>query len=170
VGEKLEALEPFYPDRMASRILGMGDMLSLIEKAQSQFDQKQAEDLARKIRKESFTLDDFKDQLRQIKKIGSLDQIMQMIPGVNRVKGLKDVQPDEKELVLTEAIINSMTPEERRNYHLLNGSRRRRIARGSGTTVQDVNKLIKNFEQVQKMIKQFTKGGKKSLKRGLLPF
>jgi signal recognition particle subunit SRP54 len=170
VGEKLDALEPFYPDRMASRILGMGDMLSLIEKAQSQFDQKQADELARKIRKESFTLEDFRDQLRQIKKIGSMEQIMQMIPGFNRIKALKDVQPDEKELILTEAMINSMTPEERRNYHLLNGSRRRRIARGSGTTVQDVNKLIKNFEQVQKMIKQFTKGGKKNLKRGYLPF
>ncbi len=170
VGEKIEALEPFYTDRMASRILGMGDMLSLIEKAQSQFDQKQADELARKIRKESFTLDDFKDQLRQIKKMGSMDQLLQMIPGINRVKALKDVQPDEKELILTEAMINSMTPEERKNYHLLNGSRRRRIARGSGATVQDVNKLIKNFEQVQKMIKQFTKGGKKNLKRGYLPF
>jgi signal recognition particle subunit SRP54 len=148
----------------------MGDMLSLIEKAQSQFDQKQADELARKIRKESFTLEDFKEQLRQIKKMGSMDQILQMIPGFNKVKALKDVQPDEKELVLTEAMINSMTPEERKNYHLLNGSRRRRIARGSGTTVQDVNKLIKNFEQVQKMIKQFTKGGKKNLKRGYLPF
>ena len=117
VGEKLDALEPFYPDRMASRILGMGDVLSLIEKAQSQFDQKQAEELARKIRKESFTLEDFKEQLRQIKKMGSMDQILQMIPGLNRVKALKDVQPDEKELVLMEAIINSMTPEERKNYH-----------------------------------------------------
>jgi signal recognition particle subunit SRP54 len=170
VGEKLEALEPFHPDRLASRILGMGDVLTLIEKAQSQFDQKQAEELARKIRKEAFTLDDFKDQLRQIKKLGSLEQILHMVPGLNKIKGLKDAQPDEKELLHVEAIISSMTPEERRNAQIINGSRRKRIARGSGTTVQEVNKLLKNFEQVQKMLKQFSKGGKKALKRGYLPF
>jgi signal recognition particle subunit SRP54 len=170
VGEKLEALEPFYPDRLASRILGMGDVLTLIEKAQSQFDQKQAEELARKIRKEAFTLDDFKDQLRQIKKLGSVEQILNMVPGLNKLKGLKDAQPDEKELVHVEAMINSMTPEERRNAQIINGSRRKRIAKGSGTTVQEVNKLLKNFEQVQKMLRQFSKGGKKALKRGHLPF
>jgi signal recognition particle subunit SRP54 len=170
VGEKLEALEPFHPDRMASRILGMGDVLSLIEKAQTHFDQKQALELEKKIRKETFTLDDFKDQLKQIKKLGSLDQMIQMIPGINRIKGLKDAKPDEKELVRVEAIINSMTPEERKNYQILNGSRRRRIAKGSGTTVQEVNKMLKNFEQMQKMLKQFNKGGRKALKRGYLPF
>ncbi len=170
VGEKLEALEPFHPDRMASRILGMGDVLSLIEKAQLHFDQKQALELEKKIRKETFTLNDFKDQLRQIKKMGSLEQMMQMIPGLNRLKGLKEAAPDEKELVRVEAIINSMTPEERKSYQLINGSRRRRIAKGSGTTVQDVNKLLKNFEQMQKMLKQFQKGGRKAFKRGNLPF
>jgi signal recognition particle subunit SRP54 len=170
VGEKLEALESFHPDRMASRILGMGDVLSLIEKAQVHFDQKQALELEKKLRKETFTLNDFKDQLRQIKKMGSLEQMMQMIPGVNRIKGLKDMRPDEKELIRTEAMINSMTPEERRNYQMINGSRRRRIAKGSGTTVQDVNKLLKNFEQIQKMLKQFNKGGRKAFKRGYLPF
>jgi len=170
MGEKLEALEPFHPERMASRILGMGDVLSLIEKAQLHFDQKQALELEKKIRKESFTLNDFKDQLRQIKKLGSLEQVVQMIPGLNRMKGLKDAKPDENELVRVEAIINSMTPEERRSYQIINGSRRRRIARGSGTTVQEVNKMLKNFEQIQKMLKQFNKGGRKALKRGTLPF
>ncbi|MBA4394347.1 MAG: signal recognition particle protein [Desulfobacca sp.] len=170
VGEKLEALEAFHPDRMASRILGMGDVLSLIEKAQVHFDQKQALELEKKLRKESFTLNDFKDQLRQIKKIGSLEQMMQMIPGVNRIKGLKDMKPDEKELIRVEAIINSMTPEERISYQIINGSRRRRIAKGSGTTVQEVNKMLKNFEQIQKMLKQFSKGGRKAFTRGYLPF
>jgi signal recognition particle subunit SRP54 len=169
-GEKLDALEPFYPDRMASRILGMGDVLTLIEKAQAQFDEKQALALEKKLRKEAFTLEDFRDQLRQLKKMGSLEQMIQMIPGINRIKGVKDMKPDEKELVRAEAIINSMTPEERRNYQIINGSRRRRIAKGSGTTVQDVNKLLKNFEQMQKMIKQFQKGGKRAFQRGFLPF
>jgi signal recognition particle subunit SRP54 len=169
-GEKLEALEPFHPDRMASRILGMGDVLSLIEKAQTHFDEKQALELEKKIRKETFTLDDFKDQLKQIKKMGSLEQMMQMIPGINRIKGIKDMRPDEKEMVRTEAIINSMTPGERKNYQIINGSRRRRIAKGSGTTVQEVNKMLKNFEQMQKMLKQFSKGGRKAFQRGHLPF
>jgi signal recognition particle subunit SRP54 len=170
VGEKLEALESFHPDRMASRILGMGDVLSLIEKAQVHFDQKQALELEKKLRKETFTLNDFKDQLRQIKKMGSLDQMIQMIPGVNRIKGLKEMKPDEKELIRVEAIINSMTLEERKSYQIINGSRRRRIAKGSGTTVQDVNKMLKNFEQIQKMLKQFNKGGRKAFQRGFLPF
>ena len=170
VGEKLDALEPFHPDRMASRILGMGDVLSLIEKAQLHFDEKQAIELEKKIRKETFTLNDFKDQLKQIKKMGSLEQMMEMIPGINRVKGFKDMKPDEKELIRTEAIINSMTPEERNSYQIINGSRRRRIAKGSGTTVQEVNKMLKNFEQMQKMLKQFSKGGRKAFQRGHLPF
>jgi signal recognition particle subunit SRP54 len=170
VGEKLDALEPFYPDRMASRILGMGDVLSLIEKAQLHFDQKQAFELEKKIRKETFTLDDFKEQLRQIKKLGSMDQLIQMIPGINRIKGLKEAKPDERELGRVEAIINSMTPEERKNHQIIGGNRRRRIAKGSGTTVQDVNKMLKNFEQMQKMLKQFSKGGRKALRRGALPF
>ena len=170
VGEKLEALEPFHPDRMASRILGMGDVLSLIEKAQVHFDQKQALELEKKIRKETFTLDDFKDQLRQIKKMGSLEQLMGLIPGFNKMKGLKEMQPDEKELIRVEAIINSMTFEERRNYQIINGSRRKRIAKGSGSTIQDINKLLKNFQQIQKMLKQVTKEGKKAFRRGHLPF
>jgi len=170
VGEKLEALEPFHPDRMASRILGMGDVLSLIEKAQVHFDQKQALELEKKIRKETFTLDDFKDQLRQIKKMGSLEQLMGLIPGFNKMKGLKEMQPDEKELIRVEAIINSMTFEERRNYQIINGSRRKRIAKGSGATIQDINKLLKNFQQIQKMLKQVTKEGKKAFRRGHLPF
>jgi signal recognition particle subunit SRP54 len=170
VGEKLDALEPFHPERMASRILGMGDVLSLIEKAQIHFDEKQALALEKKIRKETFTLNDFKDQLKQIKKMGSLEQMIQMIPGINRVKGLKDMKPDEKELIRTEAIINSMTQEERNSYQIVNGSRRRRIAKGSGTTVQEVNKMLKNFEQMQKMLKQFSKGGRKAFQRGHLPF
>ena len=170
VGEKLEALEPFHPDRMASRILGMGDVLTLIEKAQVHFDQKQALELEKKIRKETFTLDDFKDQLRQIKKMGSLEQLMGMIPGFNKMKGLKEMQPDEKELIRVEAIINSMTFEERRNYQIINGSRRKRIAKGSGSTIQDINKLLKNFQQIQKMLKQVTKEGKKAFRRGHLPF
>jgi signal recognition particle subunit SRP54 len=170
VGEKLEALEPFHPDRMASRILGMGDVLSLIEKAQIHFDEKQALALEKKIRKETFTLNDFKDQLKQIKKMGSLEQMIQMIPGINRVKGLKEMKPDEKELIRTEAIINSMTQAERNSYQIINGSRRRRIAKGSGTTVQEVNKMLKNFEQMQKMLKQFSKGGRKAFQRGHLPF
>jgi signal recognition particle subunit SRP54 len=170
VGEKLEALEPFHPDRMASRILGMGDVLSLIEKAQVHFDQKQALELEKKIRKETFTLDDFKDQLRQIKKMGSLEQLMGLIPGFSKMKGLKEMQPDEKELIRVEAIINSMTFEERRNYQIINGSRRKRIAKGSGSTIQDINKLLKNFQQIQKMLKQVTKEGKKAFRRGHLPF
>jgi signal recognition particle subunit SRP54 len=170
VGEKLEALEPFHPDRMASRILGMGDVLSLIEKAQVHFDQKQALELEKKIRKETFTLDDFRDQLRQIKKMGSLEQLMGLIPGFSKMKGLKEMQPDEKELIRVEAIINSMTFEERRNYQIINGSRRKRIAKGSGSTIQDINKLLKNFQQIQKMLKQVTKEGKKAFRRGHLPF
>lgn len=159
VGEKLDALEPFYPDRMASRILGMGDVLTLIEKAQATFDAKKAVELEKKIRKESFTLEDFRDQLQQIKKMGTLEQIIGMIPGLNKIKSLQGLRPDESELVRIEAIINSMTRVERRNYTIINGSRRRRIAQGSGASVQDVNKLLKNFVHMQKMMKKLKKGG-----------
>jgi signal recognition particle subunit SRP54 len=171
VGEKLDALEVFHPDRLASRILGMGDVLTLIEKAQEAFEGDQAEELERKLRKESFTLEDFRDQLRQVKKMGNLQQLVSMIPGINKIKGLKDAQPDERELFRIEAIINSMTPLERSQHQIINGSRRRRIAQGSGTTVQDVNRLLKNFAMTQKMMKKMVQAaGKKGGKRRLMPF
>ena len=169
-GERLDALEVFYPDRMASRILGMGDVLSLIEKAQATFDDNKARELEKKIRKNAFTLGDFKEQIQQIKRMGSLDQILGTIPGVNKVKGIKGLQPDEGELVKIEAIINSMTKKERLNHTILNGSRRKRIAKGSGTSVQDVNKLIKNYVQTRNMIKKLNTSGMKGFKRGMLPF
>lgn len=169
-GERLDALEVFYPDRMASRILGMGDVLSLIEKAQATFDDKKARELEKKIRKNAFTLGDFKEQIQQIKRMGSLDQVLGMIPGVNKIKGIKGLQPDEGELVKIEAIINSMTKKERLNHTILNGSRRKRIAKGSGTSVQDVNKLIKNYVQARNMIKKLNTSGMKGFKREMLPF
>ena len=149
VGEKLDALEAFYPDRMASRILGMGDVLSLIEKAEQEFDQKEALLLEKKLKKKKFDLEDFKKQLNQIKKLGPLDQLIGMIPGMGKIKQLKNMKPDEKELVRIEAIIDSMTKKERANYKIINGSRRKRIAMGSGTKVQDVNRLLKNFAQMR---------------------
>jgi signal recognition particle subunit SRP54 len=152
-GEKLGEIEPFYPDRLASRILGMGDILSLIEKAEEAFDKKQAEKLEKKLRKEAFTLEDFRDQLMQIKKMGPLTQILEMLPGVNS-NMMKNMNVDDKALGRIEAIINSMTPAERANHSLINGSRRKRIAKGSGTSVEEVNKLLKQFVQAQKMIKQ----------------
>ncbi|MCF6290199.1 MAG: signal recognition particle protein [Desulfobacterales bacterium] len=156
VGEDLGALEVFHPDRLASRILGMGDILSLIEKAEAVVDKKKAEQLARKIRKNTFTLEDFRDQIGQIKKMGSLEQIMGMIPGLNKIKQMKDVAaPDERELVRIEAIINSMTRRERNHYQMINASRRQRIAKGSGTAVQDVNKVLKSYAQMLKMMKKF---------------
>ncbi|RLB42955.1 MAG: signal recognition particle protein [Deltaproteobacteria bacterium] len=163
VGEKIDALEPFFPERMASRILGMGDVLTLIEKAQEEFDQKEAEKLEKKLKKAEFDFEDFLGQLRQIKKLGSLDQILGMLPGMGQLKKLKQLKPDEKELTKVEAIINSMTREERRNYKIINGSRRRRIAKGSGTSVQDVNRLIKNFAQMKKMMERFSRKGARSL-------
>ncbi len=166
VGEKLDALEVFHPDRLSSRILGMGDVLTLIEKAQETFDAAQAQALEKKLRKEGFTLEDFRDQLRQIKKMGTMEQLLGMIPGLGKLKALKDMKPDDRELKRVEAIINSMTPKERADHLIINGSRRRRIALGSGTSVQDVNRLLKNFATTQKMIKQMTQGGKK----GKLPF
>ena len=159
VGEKLDALEPFHPDRMASRILGMGDMLSLIEKAQTQFDEKEARKLQERIQKREFDLEDFRNQLGQVKKLGSMEQILGMLPGMGQLKQLKKMKPDEKELVRVEAIINSMTREERRNHKIINGSRRKRIARGSGTKVQDVNRLLKNFVQSKKMMERLTRKG-----------
>jgi signal recognition particle subunit SRP54 len=159
VGEKLDTLEPFYPDRVASRILGMGDMLSLIEKAQAEFDEKEALKLEKRLRKREFDLEDFQSQLQQVKKIGSLEQIIGMLPGLGQLKKLKGLKPDEKEVVKVEAIINSMTREERRNYKIINGSRRRRIALGSGTSVQDVNRLLKNFIQTKKMMENLTRKG-----------
>jgi signal recognition particle subunit SRP54 len=159
VGEKLDALEPFFPDRMASRILGMGDMLSLIEKAQSEFDEKEALKLEKKLKNREFDLKDFQDQLKNMKKLGSMEQILGMLPGMGQLKQLKKLKPDEKELIKVEAIINSMTIKERRNYKIINGSRRKRIARGSGTRVQDVNRLLKNFAQTKKMIESFGKKG-----------
>ena len=162
VGEKLDALEEFHPDRLASRILGMGDVLSLIEKAQEAFDADEVKALEQKLRKEAFTLDDFRQQLRQIKKMGSMEQLLGMIPGLgSKMKAMKDMKPDEGELKRVEAIISSMTPGERADYQIINGSRRRRIALGSGTSVQDVNRLLKNFAMTQKMIKQVAQGGKK---------
>jgi signal recognition particle subunit SRP54 len=171
VGEKLDALEVFHPDRLASRILGMGDVLTLIEKAQEAFDTEQVEALEKKLRQEAFTLDDFREQLKQIKKMGSMDQLLGMIPGLGgKLKGLKGMQPDDRELKRVEAIISSMTPGERADHNIINGSRRRRIALGSGTTVQDVNRLLKNFAMTQKMIKQVAKGGKKGKGQMPMPF
>jgi signal recognition particle subunit SRP54 len=159
IGEKLDALEEFHPERMASRILGMGDMLSLIEKAQTQFDEKEALKLQERIRKREFDLEDFRGQLKQVKKLGSLENILGMLPGMGQLKQLKKMKPDEKELVRVEAIISSMTPQERRNHRIINGSRRKRIARGSGTKVQDVNRLLKNFAQTKKMMEQLSRKG-----------
>jgi len=172
MGEKTDALELFHPDRMASRILGMGDVLTLIEKAQASVDLKKAQEMEQKLRKAEFTLDDFLEQMQQMKNMGPLDQILGMLPGANKIKGLKDMQLDEKELAHTEAIIRSMTPEERRRPMIINGSRRKRIAKGSGTSITEVNRLLKQFEQGQKMIKQMsnmTKGGK-GMKGFKLPF
>jgi signal recognition particle subunit SRP54 len=172
MGEKTDALEPFYPDRMASRILGMGDMLTLIEKAQESVDLKKAQELESKLRKAEFTLDDFLDQMQQMKSMGPLDQILGMLPGAGKIKGLKDLQVDDKDMAHTEAIIRSMTIEERRKPVIINGSRRKRIAIGSGTTITDVNRLLKQFEQGQKMFKQMaqmSKGGK-GMKGFKLPF
>ena len=170
VGEKLSELEAFHPDRMASRILGMGDVLTMIEKAQAVVDQKTALELEKKLRSNQFTLEDFRDQMRQIRKMGSLTDILGMIPGLGKMKQMKDLQVDDKELVHIEAIINSMTPQERKQYGIINGSRRKRIAAGSGMRVQDVNSLLKNYTQVMKMMKKFNKGGMRGLGRGMLPF
>lgn len=170
VGEKLNDLEAFHPDRMASRILGMGDVLTMIEKAQEAVDVKEAAALEKKLRKNQFTLEDFKDQLAQVRKMGSLSELMGMIPGMGKLKQMKNFEVDDNELVRIEAMINSMTPKERRQHTIINGSRRRRIAKGSGTKVQDVNQLLKNYTQVMKMMKKLNKGGMRGLGRGMLPF
>jgi len=167
MGEKLDALEAFHPDRMADRILGMGDVLSLIEKAQASFDAEQVEKLNKRIRSMEFTLDDFVQQLNQVKKMGPIDQILGMIPGLGNMKKLKNLEVDEKDLVYVEAIISSMTPWERQHPQEINGSRRKRIARGSGTSVQEVNRLLKQFEQTRKMMKQLMEM-EKSAKKGKL--
>jgi signal recognition particle subunit SRP54 len=170
VGEKVDNLEVFHPERMASRILGMGDILTLVEKAQANIDQKAALELEKSIRKNNFSLDDFRNQLAQIKKMGSMKDILGMIPGLGKVKGLKDMQPDDKELVKVTAIIDSMTKEERYNHLIIDGRRRKRIALGSGTSVQDVNLLLKNYVEIKKMMKRFNKkDGIKSLMRNF-PF
>jgi signal recognition particle subunit SRP54 len=170
VGEKLDQLEPFHPERMASTILGMGDVLTLIEKAQATVDEKKAVELERKLRKSQFTLEDFRDQMVQIRKMGSLSDLLKMIPGVGGSKQFKNLKVDDRELVRIEAIINSMTPEERRRHALINGSRRKRIAGGSGTSIQDVNRLLKNYAQVMKMMKKLNKSGMRGFSRGMLPF
>ena len=160
MGEKLDAIEPFYPDRMASRILGMGDVLTLIEKAEQAFDEKKAEELEKKFREATFTLDDYLEQFGQIKNMGSLEQLAGMIPGVKPGQ-LKDAKLDEKYIARTEAIILSMTPAERTRPSILNASRKRRIAQGSGTSVEAVNRLLKQYEQIQDIMKQYSKPGKK---------
>ena len=163
-GERLEDLEPFHPDRVVSRVLGMGDVLSLIERAEKAIDHEDAAKLEQKLRANEFTLEDFRDQLRTIRKMGPLEQIMGMLPGMGNLKALSENKPDEKQLSRIEAIIGSMTPEERRKQHIINGSRRKRIARGSGTSVEDVNRLLKQFVQMQKMLKQL--GGMAGLSGG----
>jgi len=159
VGEKMDAFEPFHPDRVAERILGMGDMLSLIEKVQGSIDQKSAEEMQRKLLDDEFTLADFRDQMKQLRKLGPLESILGMMPQVGMLKDLKNAKVDEKEITRLVAIVDSMTAKERRNHMLINGARRRRIAKGSGTTVQEVNTLLKQYAQARKMMKSFTGGG-----------
>ena len=174
MGEKLDTIEPFHPDRMASRILGMGDVLTLIDKAQAAYDEKQAAALEQKMRQQTFTLDDYLDQLAQLKNMGNLEQLMGMMPGV-KPGALKDAKIDEKAMAHTEAIIHSMTKAEREHPDMINASRKKRIAAGSGTSVEEVNKLLKQFEQMLKMMKQFTnmgktKQGKRMLGKMKMPF
>lgn len=167
MGEKMDALEPFHPERMASRILGMGDVLTLIEKAQAAVDEEKAKELEQKMRTMSFTFDDFLEQLGQVRKMGPLDEILKMLPGANKIKGLNNIQIDEKQIAHVEAIIRSMTKEEKVNPEIINASRKKRIAKGSGTSVQEVNRLLKQFEEMKKMMKMMTtmtKGKKKGFK------
>jgi signal recognition particle subunit SRP54 len=166
MGEKMDALEPFYPDRMASRILGMGDVLTLIEKAQMDVDETKAKELERKMRNAEFTFEDFLEQMAQVRKMGPLDELLNMMPGMNKMKGMKDLKVDEGALGRVEAIVRSMTTEEKRKPELINASRRKRIAVGSGTSVQEVNRLIKQFDDMRKMMKQFTKMTDKAKKKG----
>ncbi len=171
MGEKMDELEEFHPDRMASRILGMGDVLTLIEKAQSTIDEKKAKEMEEKMRTMSFTLEDFLEQMDQVKKMGPLDELINMIPGANKMRGMKNVQVDEKQIAQIEAIIQSMTIEERQNPSIMNKSRKQRVAKGSGTNVSQVNRLLKQFNEMKKMMKQMTnmqKGKKRG--RGGFPF
>jgi signal recognition particle subunit SRP54 len=163
-GERLEDLEPFHPERVVSRVLGMGDVLSLIEKVESAVTEEDAERLEEKLRSNEFTLEDFRDQLKMIRKMGPLESILGMLPGMGNLKAIADNKPDEKQISRVEAIISSMTPDERRKQHIINGSRRKRIARGSGTSVEEVNRLLKQFVQMQKMLKQL--GGMTGLAGG----
>ena len=168
-GEKLDMIEPFYPDRMASRILGMGDVLSLIEKAEQSFDQKKAEEMEKKLREASFTLTDYLEQFRQIKNMGNIKDILAMLPGMS--SAVKDADLDDRALSRTEAIILSMTVREREHPEILNASRKKRVAAGSGTSVEEVNRLLKQYEQMNKMMKQFMGNGRKGKKgRMKLPF
>ena len=173
-GERLEDLEPFHPERVVSRVLGMGDVLSLIEKAEAAIDEDQAERLEEKIRSNEFTLEDFRDQLKMIRKMGPIESIIGMLPGMGNVKALAENKPDENQIARIDAIISSMTPDERRKQHIINGSRRKRIAKGSGTSVEEVNRLLKQFVQMQKMLKSLGGmaglaggGGKKSRRRAM---
>lgn len=170
VGEKLDALEVFHPDRMASRILGMGDVLGLVERAQESFDAKRAAALEKKLKTQRFTLEDFRDQLRQVRGMGPLEQLVGMIPGLARLQGLPDAGAQERELKRVEAIIDSMTPGERQRPEILNGSRRKRVAAGSGTSVAEVNRLLKQFADVQKMMRQLVQAGKGGRLPRQLPF
>lgn len=171
MGEKLDALEPFHPERMASRILGMGDVLTLIEKAQTNVDEAKAKELEHKMRTQTFTLDDFLEQLSQVRNMGPLDDLLKMIPGMNKMKGLNNVSIDEKQIGHVEAIIRSMTPKEKSNPEIINGSRKKRIAKGSGTSIQEVNRLLKQFEEMKKMMKQMAGMQQKGKKKGFkLPF
>ena len=171
IGEKSDALEPFHPDRAANRILGMGDILSFIEKASEQIDQKKAVEMQRKLIENDFTLEDFRDQLRSIRKLGPLSSLLDMMPKMGPLKDLKDVKVDEKEINRVVAIIDSMTPGERDNHMIINGSRRKRIAKGSGTSAQEVNQLLKQYAQARKMMKSLSGGvlGKKFGKMKLPP-
>ena len=172
LGEKLDALEPFYPERMASRILGMGDVLTLIEKAQANVDEEKAKELEQKMRTASFTLEDFLDQLGQVRNLGPLDELLKMMPGANKIKGLNNLQIDEKQIAHVEAIIRSMTTLEKNNPEILNAKRKNRIAKGSGRSVTEVNRLLKQFEDMKKMMKQMTGMQQKGKKKGgfKLPF
>jgi len=172
MGEKMDALEPFHPERMASRILGMGDVLSLIEKAQTTVDEEKAKELEKKMRSASLTLDDFLDQLSQVRNMGPLDELIKMLPGANKIKGLNNLKIDEKQIDHIEAIIRSMTKEEKEHPEIINASRRKRIAKGSGRTVPEVNRLLKQFEEMKKMMKQMNSMTKKGKKKGgfKLPF
>lgn len=169
MGEKMDALEEFHPDRMASRILGMGDVLSLIEKAQTEVDESKAKELEEKIRTQSFTFDDFIEQLQQVKKMGPLDEILKMLPGAGKIKGLENAKVDEKQMGRIEAIIYSMTPHEKTHPETINGSRKKRIAKGSGTSIQEVNRLLKQFEDMKKMMKQMSSMQQKGKKKMNFP-